>query len=59
MSDVRTVFTTTEVAKVLDVSTSYLLRLIQEMDFNEKELRKAGKGGYLFSVEALKKLKSR
>ena len=59
MSDVRTVYTTTEVAKILDVSTSYLLRLSKEMKFNEKEMRKAGKGNYLFSTDAVKKLKNR
>jgi len=59
MSDVRTVFTTTEVAKLLDISAAYLVRLVKEMRFSEKEVRKAGKGGYLFSIEAVKKLQNR
>ena len=59
MGDVRLVLTTTEVAKILDVSTGHLSRLIKDMDFSEKEVRRAGKGGYLFSVEAVAKLKNR
>ena len=59
MSDVRTVFTTTEVAKMLDVSSSYVLRLASEMKFNEKEMRDAGKRNHLFSIEAVKKLQNR
>ena len=59
MLDVRDVFTTTEVAKMLDITSSHLVRLIKEMDFSEKEVRQAGKGSYLFSLEAVKKLKNR
>ena len=59
MYDVRKIFTTTEVAKMLDISTSYLVRLIREIDFSEDELRKAGKGSYLFSESAVEKLKNR
>jgi len=59
MTDVRTVFTTTEVAKKLDVSSGYVLRLAKEMNFSEKEMRDAGKRNYLFSIEAVEKLKNR
>ena len=59
MSDARKVFTTTEVAKMLDITTSYLVRLVKEFDFDESAVRKAGKGSYLFSEEAVKILKGR
>ena len=59
MSDVRTVFTTSEVAEILDISSSYLLRLVQTMHFTPAEFRSAGKRTYLFSQEAVEKLKKR
>ncbi|WP_050696664.1 MerR family transcriptional regulator [Anaeromassilibacillus senegalensis] len=59
MSDVRTVFTTSEVAEMLDITPSYLLRLAQTMQLTPAEFRSAGKRNYLFSQEAVKKLKNR
>ena len=59
MSDVRTVFTTAEVANTLGITSSYLLRLVQTMNFSPAEFRSAGKRNYLFSEEAVEKLKNR
>ena len=53
MSDVRTVYTTAEVAEMLQITSSYLLR------FSPAECRRAGKRNYLFSQEAVEKLKQR
>ena len=59
MSDVRTVFTTAEVANTVGITSSYLLRLVQTMNFSPAEFRSAGKRNYLFSEEAVEKLKNR
>ena len=59
MSDVRTVFTTSEVAEILEITSSYLLRVVQTMHFTPEEFRSAGKRNYLFSQEAVDKLKNR
>ena len=59
MYDVRTVFTTAEVANTLGITSSYLLRLVQTMNFSPAEFRSAGKRNYLFSEEAVEKLKNR
>ena len=54
MSDVRTVFTTAEVAQMLHV-----LRIAATMKFEPEEFRSAGKRNYLFSQEAVEKLRKR
>ena len=59
MSDVRTVYTTAEVAQILKITSSYLLRLAAAMRFSPAECRRAGKRNYLFSQEAVEKLKQR
>lgn len=59
MSDVRTVYTTAETAEMLEITPSYLLRLAQTMHFSPSEFRSAGKRNYLFSKEAVEKLKAR
>jgi excisionase family DNA binding protein len=59
MSDVRDVFITKEVAEKLGVNPSYLLRLAKAMKLTETEMREAGKRNYLFSKEAVEKLKNR
>ncbi|WP_082020697.1 helix-turn-helix domain-containing protein [Candidatus Soleaferrea massiliensis] len=59
MSDVRTVYTTSEVAEILHITPSYLLRLAQTMHFSPAEFRSAGKRNYLFSHEAVQKMKNR
>ena len=59
MSDVRKVFITKEVAEQLGINPSYLLRLAKNMKFSASEMREAGKRNYLFSEEAVEKLKNR
>lgn len=59
MSDVRKVFITKEVAQMLDINPSYLLRLAKNMNLPPNEMREAGKRNYLFSEEAVEKLKNR
>ena len=59
MSDVRTVFTTAEAAEILGITPSYLLRLVQSHTLSPAEFRSAGKRNYLFSQEAVEKLKNR
>lgn len=59
MSDVRTVFTTAEAAEILGITPSYLLRLVQSLTLSPAEFRSAGKRNYLFSQEAVEKLKNR
>ncbi|NLB81205.1 MAG: helix-turn-helix domain-containing protein [Clostridiaceae bacterium] len=59
MTDVRNVFITKEVADILKINPSYLLRLAKSMEFSPNEMREAGKRNYLFSKEAVEKLKSR
>lgn len=59
MTDVRKVFITREVAEQLGLTPTYLIKLAKKMNFNEKEMREAGNRNYLFSEEALEKLKNR
>nr|QGT51097.1 hypothetical protein Firmicute1046_1730 [uncultured Firmicutes bacterium] len=59
MSDVRKVFITKEVAEILEINPSYLLRLAKTMQFSPAEMREAGKRNYLFSEEAVERLKNR
>jgi len=59
MTDVRKVFITKEVAEILNINPSYLLRLAKSMKFSPSEMREAGKRNYLFSEEAVEKLKTR
>ena len=59
MTDVRKVFITREVAEQLDINTNYLLQVAKTMEFSESEMRSAGKRNYLFSEEAVEKLKQR
>lgn len=59
MTDVRKVFITKEVSEILDINPSYLLRLAKGMNLSPSEMREAGKRNYLFSEEAVKKLKNR
>lgn len=57
MSDVRKVFITSEVSKVLDITPAYLVRLARSLDLNESEFRETPKGSYLFNESAVEKLK--
>ena len=59
MSDVRMVYTTAEVAQMLQITSSYLLRLAADMRFSPAECRRAGKRNYLFSQEAVEKLRQK
>lgn len=59
MTDVRKVFITKEVSEILNINPSYLLRLAKSMNLSPSEMREAGKRNYLFSEEAVEKLKNR
>lgn len=59
MTDVRNVFITKEVAEILGINPSYLLRLAKSMKLSPSEMREAGKRNYLFSQEAVEKLRTR
>lgn len=62
MTDVRDVYVTSEVAKKLEISTQYCLKIAKEFKENgilsDSDLREAGKRNYLFSEFAVQKLKS-
>lgn len=58
MSDVRTVFITREVADAIGLNSSYLIRLAKKLNLNESEMREAGNRNYLFSEEAVEKLRN-
>ena len=58
MTDVRNVFITKEVAEILGINPSYLLRLAKSMKLYPNEMREAGKRNYLFSQEAVEKLRT-
>lgn len=59
MTDVRKVYITKEVAELLGINPSYLLRLAKSMQLSPSEMREAGKRNYLFSEEAVEKLQNR
>ena len=59
MADVRDVFITREVADKLGLTPTYLIKLAKTMQLNETEMREAGNRNYLFSKEAVEKLKKR
>lgn len=44
---------------MLQITSSYLLRLAAAMRFSPAECRRAGKRNYLFSQEAVEKLRQR
>lgn len=51
--DVREVYVTAEVAKMVDLTPAYLIRLAKNLNLNESQFREAGKRNYLFSKEAI------
>lgn len=61
MIDVRDVYVTSEVAKKLEISTQYCLKIAKELKesgiLSDSDLREAGKRNYLFSKYAVDKLK--
>lgn len=59
MTDVREVFITREVADELNLTPTYLIKLAKKMGLNEMEMREAGNRNYLFSKEAVEKLRNR
>lgn len=59
MADVRDVFITREVADKLGLTPTYLIKLAKKLELNETEMREAGNRNYLFSKEAVEKLKKR
>lgn len=58
MSDVREVFITREVADEIGLNTAYTIRLAKKLNLSESEMREAGKRNYLFSKEAVEKLRN-
>lgn len=56
-ADVRNVFITAEVAKMFDMTPSYILRVAQSLNLDESEIRDAGKRNVLFSIEAVEKIR--
>ncbi len=58
MSDVNKVFITREVAEKLQLTPTYLIKLAKKIGLNDKEMREAGSRNYLFSEEAIEKLKN-
>ncbi|EOS78940.1 hypothetical protein C817_03463 [Dorea sp. 5-2] len=59
MTDVKKVFITKEVADQLGLNASYLIKLAKKMNLSDSEMREAGSRNYLFSEEAVEKLKNR
>lgn len=58
MSDVREVYVTAEIAKILDITPAYLIRLAKSLNLSEAQFREAGKRNYLFSNDAVDVIKS-
>lgn len=58
MSDVREVYVTAEVAKILDITPAYLIRLAKSINLSESQFREAGKRNYIFSKEAIEVIKN-
>jgi len=57
MSNVKTVFITREVAEMLELNASYVIKLARKIGLNDSEMREAGSRNYLFSKEAVEKLR--
>ena len=57
MNDVRKVFITKEAAEQLDLNPSYVIRLGKKIGLKEHEMREAGNRNYLFTEEAVEKLR--
>lgn len=57
MNDVRKIFITKEVAEQVGLNPSYLIKLAKKIQLNEAEMREAGSRNYLFSEEAVQKIK--
>ena len=59
MADVRDVFITKEIADKFNMSPNYIIKIARSLNFNESEMREAGKRTYLFSIEAVNKIGER
>lgn len=59
MSDVRDIFITSEVARELDITPAYLVKLAKTVDLNETEFRETSKGSYLFNQSGIEKLRAK
>ncbi len=59
MTSVKNVYITQEVAEELGLNPSYLIKLAKTLKLNDDEMRATGKRGYLFSKEAVEKLRQR
>lgn len=57
MSDVRLTFVTKELADKFDMTSNYIIQVAKSLNLNESEMREAGKRTYLFSVEAVEKIR--
>lgn len=58
MNDVRNVYITSEVAAKVGVTPTYLIKLAKKVGLEEYEMREAGSRNYLFSQEAVEKLRA-
>jgi hypothetical protein len=58
MSDVRDVFITAEVARLVDITPAYLVKLARSLDLKETDFRETAKGSYLFNSVAIDIIKS-
>jgi len=57
--NINEILTTTEVAKILGITPTHVVRLAKSMNLSNREYRKAGAGIHLFTKEAVKKLANR
>ena len=57
MSNVKTVFITREVAEMLGLNASYVIKLAKKAGLEDTEMREAGNRNYLFSESAVNKLR--
>ena len=58
MSDVREVFISAEVARELDITSAYLIKLSKSLNLPETDFRETSKGSYLFNRAAINVIKS-
>ena len=58
LTDVNDVFITSEAAREVGLNASYMIKLAKKIGLNNKEMREAGNRNYLFSREALEKIKA-
>jgi len=59
MSDVREIFISAEVSRLLDITPAYLIRLAKSLNLSETDFRETVKGSYLFNMDAIEIIKSK